>query len=133
MGRLRDEEQLSDELAKKYADLQVEVQKMEEAELHLKGESKHLETLQTESKERQKLLLEEKHSNEELVETLTRQNNAILEEMDSHNNTHEVVRTHLDRRQEVSHMMSNFNRDLVESKHTLERVERSSRGSSPLR
>lgn len=43
MGRLRDEDVLGEELEKKHADLEVEVQRMEEAELHLKGESKHLE------------------------------------------------------------------------------------------
>lgn len=87
------------------------------------------------SKERQTVLLEEKRSVEELVEILTRQNKNIVQEMDSHASVHEVVRTHLDRRQEVSDKMHTFNRDLRESKQTLERVERmnGSRGSSPLR
>ncbi len=59
---------------------------------------------------------------------MTQQNKTILEELDSHAYAHEVVRTHLDRREEVSHMMSTFNKDLVESKANLERVS-----TSPLR
>jgi len=81
-----------------------------------------------ESFERQKTLLEEKRAMEELVFTLTRQNKEILEELESHAYTHEVVRTHLDRREEVAHMMQTFNRDLVESKTRLERFT-----GSPLR
>ena len=53
---------------------------------------------------------------EDLVARLTDQNRKILDELESHVYTHEVVRTHLDRREEVSHMMNTFNKDLVESK-----------------
>lgn len=64
---------------------------------------------------------------ESLVETLTKQNKEILTELESHVYAHEVVRTHLNRKEEVAHMMQTFNRDLIESKLTLERC------SSPLR
>ena len=47
--------------------------------------------------------------------------------------THEVVRTHLDRREEVSHLMNTFNKDLVESKQTLERYSSPLRQISPYR
>ena len=46
MARLRDEELLSEELAKKKADLEVEVQRVCDAEKSLTGESKHIESLQ---------------------------------------------------------------------------------------
>ena len=55
------------------------------------------------------------------MDTLSKQNKAALQELESHVYTHEVVRTHLDRRQEVNHLMNTFNKDLVESKLTLER------------
>jgi len=41
--------------------------------------------------------------------------------MESHTYAHEVVRTHLDRKEGVMHLMNTFNRDLIESKMTLER------------
>ena len=127
MGRLRDEEQMQADLTQKQAALEVEVQQLTNEETALKGESKHLESMQAQSKERQTHLNEEKKCVEELVARLTEQNRAILEELESHTYAHEVVRTHLDRREEVSHMMNAFNRDLVESKMSLERY------SSPLR
>ena len=127
MGRLRDEEQLQADLTQKQAALEVEVQQLTNEETSLKGQSKHLESLQNQSKERQVHLYEEKKCVEDLVAKLTDQNKAILEELESHTYAHEVVRTHLDRREEVSHMMNTFNRDLVESKMSLERY------SSPLR
>lgn len=64
---------------------------------------------------------------ESLVETLTKQNRDILVELESHVYAHEVVRTTLNRKEEVTHLMNTFNRDLIESKMTLERY------SSPLR
>ena len=73
---------------------------------------------------------------EDLVAQLTDQNRKILEELESHAYAHEVVRTHLDRRDEVSHMMNTFNKDLVESKMALERCQspmRELRSNSPLR
>ena len=128
MGRLRDEEQLQADLTQKQAALEVEVQQLQNEETALKGQSKHLESLQAQSKERQTHLYEEKKCVEELVAKLTEQNRAILEELESHTYAHEVVRTHLDRREEVNHLMNTFNRDLVESKMGLERYS-----SSPLR
>ena len=62
------------------------------------------------------------------METLTKQNRSILDEMDSHANAHDVVRKHLDRREEVRHLMNSFNRDLMNSKQNLERLT-----GSPLR
>ena len=70
---------------------------------------------------------------EELVRTLTAQNKTILEEIESHAYTHEVVRTHLDRREEVNHLLKTFNRDLIESKRNLERCGSPLRQSSPYR
>lgn len=79
------------------------------------------------SKERQVHLREERSAVESLVETLAKQNKEILLELDSHVYAHEVVRTHLNRKEEVVQMMNTFNKDLIESKMTLERY------SSPLR
>ena len=121
MGRLRDEEQLKEELLQKKTMLEEQVRKLSEQETHLKGHSNHLEQLQLQSKERQYHLNEEKKAVEALIATLTEQNGALLQEMDSHTYAHEVVRTHLDRKEEVKHLMSTFNRDLIESKMTLER------------
>ena len=70
---------------------------------------------------------------EDVVAQLAAQNKAILEELESHMYTHEVVRTHLDRREEVSHLMNTFNKDLVESKQTLERYSSPLRQISPYR
>lgn len=97
-------------------------------ETSLKGQSHHLISLMDQSKERQAALLDEKRCVEDLVQTLTQQNKSILQELESYSYTNEIVRTHLDRREEVSHMMNTFNKDLVESKLNLER-----QGNSPLR
>ena len=67
------------------------------------------------------------------MDTLSKQNKAALQELESHVYTHEVVRTHLDRRQEVNHLMNTFNKDLVESKLTLERYQSPLRQPSPYR
>ena len=54
--------------------------------------------------------------------------------MDCHAYSHETVRKHLDRREEVSHIMASFNRDLMDSKQNLERLIGSPmRQGSPLR
>lgn len=121
MGRLKNEEQLKEELLQKKTELEEQVRQLSEQETHLKGHSNHLEQLQLQSKERQEHLYEEKKAVEALVATLTEQNRALLEEMESHTYAHEVVRTHLDRKEGVMHLMNTFNRDLIESKMTLER------------
>ena len=46
MGRCRDEELLSEDLGRKQAELEVEVQRVEDAERSLTGESKHISLLQ---------------------------------------------------------------------------------------
>jgi len=57
-----------------------------------------------------------------------------MDEMTCHASAHEVVRKHLDRREEVSHILNTFNRDLMDSKQNLERLSGSPlRQSSPYR
>ena len=64
---------------------------------------------------------------QDVINTLTNQNQEILSELDEHVKAHEFVRQKLDRKQDVASLMNTFNKELVESKIALER------GQSPLR
>ena len=71
----------------------------------------------------------------DLVQTLSKQNQEIIAELDTHVHAHEEVRSKLDRREEVASLMDTFNRDLMGSKLSLERDRAHSpySGHSPLR
>ena len=64
---------------------------------------------------------------QDVINTLTNQNLEILAELDEHVKAHEFVRQKLDRKQDVANLMNTFNKELVESKFSLERNQ------SPLR
>ena len=64
---------------------------------------------------------------QDVINTLTNQNQEILSELDEHVKAHEFVRKKLDRKSDVASLMNTFNKELVESKIALER------GQSPLR
>ena len=57
---------------------------------------------------------------ENLVVTLTNQNKEIVDELDHHIKTNEIVRQELDRKHRVDIMMDGLNRDFQASKHQLE-------------
>ena len=96
-------------------------------ESHLRTQSNYLRDLNKSSNERLSYLEDEKKAMQDVVNTLTKQNEEILAELDQHVKAHEFVREKLDRKQDVADLMNTFNRELVESKISLER------GQSPLR